>query len=512
MDGKLLEKMIKRLWITEKPSAARDLAAGICLAHQLTISNQSTSGRDGYIKLSNGEVIAPLQGHMIQAKFLSDKHRAAKPETFFDFLPIVVKDFEYEPRYEYGKNGEVKTAGGKPVPMRQYVVVTDLIRKADTIVNAGDIDREGQLIVDELLRHCGIDPARQKNPIWRLPLVSARAEDIRPQVLNLVEKNCDPKWVRKGQAALARQYCDAAVGFNGSMAYQAATGYRRTSVGRVQTPVLCIIVDREAEIVQFKPKNYFVPIITMADGTEMRFYKRHDAAGQPGFDSEGRITDEAVAKRMCQIIGSGLAGRINLSEQVKGKENPPLPFSATVLASTVSKRTGMLPTQVEAVAKTLRDKHHSVTYVGTDCRFLNTSSLEDAGNTMKALSRFYPRQANGANMNLRSAAWNDSKVQEHGAIIPTDTPPVNPTPEEKAVYDAIAARYVCQFYPAHEFVTNRIGATFGKDEFRASRKETTRMGWKEVEGDMEQGGPGSEDVKDQDLEEVEVRHRPGETQ
>ena len=504
--------MSTRLWITEKPSAAKDLAAGICLAHNLKVVNPQSSSRDGYIELSNGDKVAPLAGHLIQAKFLSDKHKAARPETFFSFLPVVVKDFEYEPRYERNKNGEIKMAGGKPVPIRQYSIVTKLIRSAQAIVNAGDIDREGQLIVDELLIHCGINPARQD--IMRLPLVSSRPDDIRPQVLNLKEKNGDLKWVRKRYAGLARQYCDAAVGFNGSMAYQAATGYRRTSVGRVQTPVLCIIVDREAQIQAFKPRNYFVPIITMADGTEMRFYKRHDAAGQPGFDEEGRIIDEAIAKRMCQIIGSGMSGKINLAEQVHGKEQPPLPFSATVLASTVSKRTGMLPKEADEAADSLYLKHKSISYKGTDCRYLSTSSLEDAGATMKALSKHYPRQASGANLNLRSPAFNDAKLenQEHTAIVPTLTPPVNPTPAEKAVYDAVVTRYLAQFYPAHEYVTNKLGAIFGNDEFRATKRETVRMGWKEVEGHLEQGGPGSEDPSDDDTQVVEVRQRPGESQ
>jgi len=491
---------VNRLWITEKPSAARSLAAGICLAHRLSIANRASSSKDGFIRLSNGDVIAPLQGHLIQPKFLSPEHTAASQETFFDFLPVVVKKFEYEPRYELGKSGEVRMSGGKPMVSRQYTIVTGLIKSAQEIVNAGDVDREGQLIVDELLMHCKIDPEGRHKPIWRLPLVSSREEDISKQVLNLTEKNGDQKWVRKRQAALARAHCDAAVGFNGSMAYQAATGYRRASVGRVQTPVLCLIVDREAEIQAFKTRNYYVPVITMADGTQMRFHKRQDAANTPGFDDQGRIIDEGVAARMCSLISSGMKGRITEANRVKGSELPPLPYSATVLASTVSKRTGMTPKQAEAAAQSLYERHKAISYVGTDCRFLPTSMLADVHATMSALSRLYPQQAGGASLDLRSKAWNDSKVDEHFAIVPTDKLPQGATPEEKAVYDAVAKRFIAQFYPAHEYVTNRLAAIFGNDEFRATRRDTVRMGWKEIEGHLEQGGPRSEDAEDDDFQ------------
>lgn len=497
--------MIKRLWITEKPSAARSLADGICSAHKLSIVNRQTSSRDGFIELSNGEVVAFLFGHLIQAKFLTPEQKAAKQESYFDILPIVVKDFEYEPRYEMSKTGEIRMSAGKPVPMRQYTVVTRLIRAAKEIVNAGDVDREGQLIVDELLIHCGVNPEGRDKPIWRLPLVSDREDDIRKQVLNLTEKNGDLKWVRRRYAALARSHCDVAVGMNGSMAYQAATGYRRASVGRVQTPVLCLVVDRDDEVNNFKPRNYYVPIITMADGTEMRFYQRADAAGTPGFDEAGRIIDEAVAKRMCSIIGSGMKGKILTAKRVNGSEAPPLPFSATILYSTVSKRTGMTPKQAESAAQSLYERHKAISYVGTDCQFLPASMLEDVNSTMTALSRLYPREAGGATLELRSKAWNDAKVDEHHAITPTGKLPQNATPEEKAVYDAVAKRYMAQFYPAHQFITHQLAALFGNDEFRATKKETVRMGWKEIEGHLEQGGPIVAEA-DENEHQVEVVH------
>ena len=494
---------VSRVWIAEKPSAAKDLAAGICLAKGAQIVNKGSSRADGYFALSSDDIVVPLHGHMIEPVFLREEHKRARREDFFSFLPVEVKDFEYQPKPETDAKGSAKVRGGKPVPSRQLGVVQDLLRRAGEIVNAGDIDREGQLIVDELLEFCGIDPAGASKPVWRLGLVSNREEDIAAQVRGLSERNGDPKWQRRRFAALARQHCDAALGFNASMAYQAVSGYARMSVGRVQSVVLNMVVQRDLAIERFKPVDYFVPVVTLADGTEMRFHKRADAQGAPGFDEHGRIVDEAVAKQICSLIGAGMKGRITEAGRIKQSEAAPLPYSASELASTVAKRTGMTPKQVESAAQSLYQRHKAISYVGTDCRYLPQSLLESARETMSSLSRLFPQQAAGADLGLRSAAWNDAKVEEHFAIVPTGKRPDGATEDERAVYEAVAKRYMVQFYPACESILHRLAAEFGRDEFRATRRETLRMGWKEVEGMLEQGGAHAEDASADDETEVD---------
>ena len=488
----------KRLFITEKPDAARNLVAGICSALNTKVANQATRAKDGCFLLDNGDVVVPLRGHMIEPLFLSPEHKSAQKESFFDFLPIVVKAFaKYQPKPELDKDNKPKyNKDGTPVASPQYRIVCDLIKRAKEIVHAGDVDREGQLIVDELLLHCGVDPEGRNKVVWRLPLVSAREEDIRKQVLALTEKNSDPKWVGKRKAAMARQVYDAAVGFNGSMAYQSVTGYNRMSIGRVQTPVVNMVVERDNLIDNFVPRTFFVPVVTLQDGTQMRFFRRDGAEGMPGFDEIGRIVSESVARDMCNLISKGMPGNIKKAAVTNGSEAPPMPFSATVLASTVAKRTGMTPKEAERAAQTLYEKHKAISYVGTDCQFLPTSLLEDARSTMTALSRLYPRVAAGASLSIRSKAWNDSKVDEHYAIVPTGTLPNGASAEEKEVFDAVSRRYMAQFYPNHEFTTQQLHATFGKDEFRATRRETVRLGWKEVEGNLERGGPANEGAED----------------
>lgn len=500
--------MVKRLWITEKPSAALSLIEGLKAAFKVDVVNRATSMKDGCFHLSNGDAVAPFEGHLLEMQFLNDQHRSVGRAEYLKpdgLLPIRVKNYVGQPRAERDRAGAVRLRDGKPVPHPQFLRASKLMRQAKELVNACDIDREGQRIFDEMCEHLGIDPrGTADRPIYRLALVSARPEDIRKQVLALGESNGDPKWHLRGKAALARALCDAALGFNASMAYQAVSGYKHASVGRVQTPVLGIAVAREEQIRRFKPQNYFIPKITLADGSELSFHRREGAEGSPGFDDQGRIIDEAVARRICELISSGMKGTISGAKSTAFSEAPPLPFSATVLASTVSKRTGMTPKQVQDAAKSLYEKHKAISYVGTDCRFLPESMLEDARATMTQLSRLFPQPAAGANLNIKSGAWNDSKVDEHFAIVPTGALPNGASAAEQAVYDAVSRRYIAQFYPAYEGVKHQLAAIFGLDEFRATRKETVKVGWKEVEGHLDrQGetGSGAESDSNEDADE-----------
>lgn len=465
---------------------AQSLIAGMELAFGVKVLNNARA--DGYSQLSNGDAVCPLLGHLIEMEFLQPQHRSARLGTYFDFLPIKVVAPTYKPRPDSDKSGKPRhTKSGEPIPLRAYDVVIALLRTCREIVNAGDIDREGQRIVDELLEHVNIDPGGGNKPVWRLPLVSNRAEDIAKLVTQL-ERNSDPKWRLRGTEALVRQILDAATGLNGSMALQEVTGRANMSVGRVQTPVLWLVHERDMAVENFKPRNYYVPVITLSDGTEMRWFRREGAQGQPGFDEMGRIIDKAMAQQIVERISRGLQGTVTASQSKNGSAPAPLPFSNASLASTAAKRYGMTPKEAEKAAQTLYERHKAISYVGTDCQFLPTSMLADARSTLQSLARLMPGKAGGADLSLRSAAWNDAKVDEHYAIVPTGTLPSAASSDESNVFETVCKRYIAQFYPAHEFVTHSLAALFGADEFRASRREVVRQGWKEVEGDAEMGG------------------------
>jgi len=476
----------QRLWICEKPSMAKSLVEGLSLAFHVRTTNNYRD--DGFHALSNGDAVVPLLGHLLEMEFLKPEHRKARLGTYFDFLPIRVEQPTYRPRADTDKSGKPRLDRDRnPIPPRAFSVAVRLIKSAVEIVNAGDIDREGQRIVDELLEYAGVDPGGRTKPVWRLPLVSNRPEDI-AQLVHKLERNGDPKWSLRGAEAFARQILDAATGLNGSMALQEITGRPNMSVGRVQTPVLWIVYERDQAIESFRPHDYYVPVIMLADGTEMRWHRREGSEGSPGFDREGRIVDRALAQGIVDRVARGLKGTVIVSDAKRAKVAPPLPFSNASLASTVAKRYGLTPKEAERAAQSLYEHHKAISYVGTDCQYLPTSMLEDARATLQALARLMPGKANGADLSLRSAAWNDSKVDEHFAIVPTGKLPVSASPEEAAVYETVCKRYIAQFYPAFEYVKHSLAALFADDEFRASRREVVRQGWKEVESNGELGG------------------------
>lgn len=499
---------VNKLWIVEKPSMALALVGGLQHA-QPALRVVNDPRRDGFHELSNGDAVCPLIGHVIEMELLEEQHRRATPDTYFSFLPLFVDKPRYKPKPDSpppsaGKGG--KSGASKPnrdgPPNRAYLVSTALLRKCREVVNAGDIDREGQRIVDELLEDVGIDPAGKTKPVWRLALVSTRAEDIARQ-LGSLERNGDPKWQLRGRAALTRQILDMVIGMNSSMALQSVTGRRNMSAGRVQTSVLQIVYDRDQLIENFKPRDYYVPVVMLPDGTEMRWHKRQDAEGKPGFDEEGRIIDRALAQQIVDRIARGLAGRVAHAEAKKHSQAPPLPFSNASLASTASRRFGMTPKEAEKAAQTLYERHKAISYVGTDCQFLPTSMHADARTTLQALARAWPGKAQQADVSLRSPAWNDAKVDEHFAIVPTGKVPDAGalSPAERQVYETVVLRYIAQFYPDHQYLQHSLRVNFEAgadvDEFRATSKEVVRMGWKEVEGSDDPGADAAAESGEQ---------------
>ncbi len=503
---------LNRLWITEKPDMARSLAAGLALTYGTRIVNQATMRDDGCLKLANGDAVGYFFGHMLEL---------APPEAYlteaqnrgnaFEYLPLMPHVFKKLPKFERDQGGKPQTdRGGQPVVSRQLTRMAALARQAREIVNAGDTDREGQLIVDEFLQYVQIDPRGSTKPVWRLALQNPKDEEIRSLINAGLERNSDPRWARRYEAASVRETGDWAIGMTGSRAYRQASGYWKMSVGRVTTPTLALVVNREIQIETFRSLQYYVPVLTLSDGTRMRWMRREDAAGTPGFDLEGRIIDEAVARQVVAAVLGHNQGQISLAEARRKYEPPPLPYDLGTLQSTAARRYGMTLKDVSQAAQALYERHKMITYIGTDCRFLPTSMLNDARDTLGALSRMFPRQANGANLALRSKAWNDEKTDEHYAIAPTGKVVNSLTPNEKNVFETVAKRFIAQFYPNHEYASMKLQAMFGKDEFKAQEKAVTRNGWKDAEYDPDDEGAdrGADVQSDNDGD----RQRAGEKQ
>lgn len=487
---------------------ARSLVAGLSLTYGAKVINDDPR-KDGCYKLSNGDAVGYFFGHMVELAtpdaYLTEEQDRGNP---FEYLPLYPANFIHVPKADRDPRGEIRRdAQGKPIPSYQFSRMAELARGAREIVNAGDIDREGQLIVDEFLQFVGVDPRGKSKPVWRLALKNPDEKEIKKLIEAGLEKNSDERWVRKSKAAFARQTGDWALGMTASRAFKQVTGYSRMSVGRVQTPTLAIVVERERAILNFQPVDYFVPVITLADGTKMRWFRREGAEGTPGFDLEGRIISEALARQIVSAILGHNNGRISLAEATAKYQPPPLPFSLGTLQSTASRRYGLSLKEVTDAAQKLYEKHKMITYVGTDCQFLPTSMLNDAAHTVQGLSGVFRQAAMGADLNLRSAAWNDAKTDEHFAIAPTGKVATGLTQAERNVFEAVSRRFLAQFYPNHEFTAMRLQAVFGKDEFKATEKVVTRNGWKDAEFGPEGDAQGEEhDVQVQN-EDADERQR-----
>jgi DNA topoisomerase-3 len=488
--GKLSTHKVKRLYITEKAAMASSLAEALAIAFGLKVIN--TFRQDGYYRLNNGDGIVPLRGHVLDMEFLSEEHRRAPLGTYFDFLPIVVTNPSYKPRLDFDRKSKSKaSAGSGASPMKEYLVACDLLRSCDEIVHVGDTDREGQLIIDELIEHVGIDPAgmnggnvnsRKKRQVWRLPLITNIPKEIAKKLVQL-QNNGDPMWQRRGSEARVRQILDAALGLNGSMAMQEVTGIKNISVGRVQTPLLELVRVRDDEIASWRPSSYYVPKIHLRDGTVMRWHRRPGAAGLEGFDSEGRIIDASLAKAIEMAITAGMKGKVSDIRDVKKSIPPPLVFSAASLISTASKRLGVPLADAERAAQRLWDKHKAVTYIGTDCQYLPESLRGESRSTIGALARLMPGAAGRAELHRKSPAWNDSKVVDHHGIIPTGELPRGADALEGEIYSLVARRYIAQFCKDFEVTKHTMTCNFGPDEFVAQNISVGSQGWMAVDSD-----------------------------
>lgn len=505
---------IKRLWITEKRAAGLALAAGLELAFKCR--NEGEDRSRYLIRMSNGDAISYLEGHMLESAppdhYLTPEQRQG---SVFAYLPLSPARLVKWPRPERSAREKAKPRRGEepkpPAASPHLKALVSHIKAAKEIVHAGDTDREGQLIVDELLAYAGVDPDGTGKPVWRFKYdMTPEAKDIAGGLTAGLDQNNDPRWRNKRLAAEVRERGDWCMGMSASRAWREITGVPRMSAGRVQSPVVLLVVERDEKIEAFKPTEYFVPVLILADGTQMRWHKRDGAEGMQGFDTEGRIINRQVAEEIVRRVLAGSTGKFSLAECVKRSEAPPLPFDLSSLQIAAAKKFGLTLKEATDAAQSLYSNRKMISYIGTDCRYLPEAVLEQARTTVQALHAVLPQAVAGSNMDLRSPAFNDAKIDEHYGIIPTGKIASGLTATERGVFNLIARRFVAQFHPNHEYTKLSLHAQFKSasglaDEFRASEREVTRQGWRNVEeesavdgaADHETDGPQELDLQDE---------------
>lgn len=443
-----------RLFIAEKPSLARAIADALPGPH---------TKRPAFIECGRGDVVAWCAGHILEL---------AEPE-------------EYAPECKAWRLEHLPIA---PVEWRLAVTARELLQairsllpKASRVVHAGDPDREGQLLVDEVLEFLGY-----KGPVDRL-LIS----DLTPPAVRKALGELQPNAKFRGlyEAALARQRADWLFGINLTRLYTIlgrAGGYDGVlSVGRVQTPLLGLIVRRDAEIEQFKPRPYYVVRATVRSAGGSFGCAWHAADGLTGvLDEEGRLVSREHAARIKAKI-SGQRGEVTSYAGEKRSEPPPLPYALAALQIDAGKRLGLGPKETLDACQALYETHRLVSYPRSDCAYLPEGQHEQAAAALAALAVNLPalspaiREASPA---LRSRAWNDNKITAHHAIIPTlvKKPARELAPPERGVYELIARRYLAQFYPPFEYFETKLEIAIEGERFRVSGRQAIADGWRRL--------------------------------
>ena len=460
-----------RLYIAEKPSMGREIAA--------VLPGPVRKG-NGFIETGAGTVTW-LFGHVLrqaEPQEYDAKYKVWRAED----LPIIPEHWKLM----------VSESSAK-----QFAVVKQLISQADEIVHAGDPDREGQLLVDEVLEYVGCN-----KPVQRILLNALDEKSIR-EAIDQLKPNA--QFFNLRQSALGRARADWLIGMNLSRAYTMAaqrSGHRKLvlPIGRVKTPTLALVVRREREIENFKPVDYFniKAVFQHTNGQFQAQWKPNEM--QQGLDSEGRLVDKQIAEAKLKFFGQEpLTGVISGYSKAKKQEAQRLPFSLSTLQVLAGRRFGYEPQQVLDTAQALYERKLT-TYPRSDCEYLPTNQFKDSQSILTNLQGCgddtLANWAKGADGKIKSRAWNDKKISAHHAIIPTrvkaDLSKMNVV--ERNIYFLIAQAYMAQFYPVHTYYQTKVEVAYKEELFTASGRTEIDLGWKALytskknnEADNEEG-------------------------
>lgn len=471
------------LYIAEKPSLGRAVADALPRPHQKG---------DGFIKAGNGDVVSWCIGHLLEQ---------AEPEAYNPefkkwstlHLPIVPEQWKLV----------VKSNTRK-----QFAILKKLIKQADVLVNVGDPDREGQILIDEVINHCGVSKAKKQ--ATQRCLIS----DLNPAAVkkSLTKLRSNSEFIPLATSALARARADWLYGINMTRLCTLKgqqSGFQGVlSIGRVQTPLLGLVVQRDLEIENFVSKPFYEVFVTLQTdkGEAWRAKWKPSKACEDYMDDEGRVLSKKLAENVISRV-VGQPGTVTKVEQKKKQQPPPLPYNLSALQIDAARRFGLNAKQVLDICQQLYEHHKLITYPRSDCRYLPQEHYAEAARVTQAMAQnCEPLQATvaDADLTLKTRAWNDSKVGAHHAIIPTAkaTGGNRLSRDEAGVYELIARQYLMQFYPPFEYLDKQIDTEVAGGLFIARQKEVLAQGWKQLlppptvkAGDADKPAPRLPEVK-----------------
>src|SRR5881397_3848126 len=446
--------MSKTLVIAEKPSVASDLARAL----------GGFKKQDDHFE-NEKYVISSALGHLVEL-CLPTELDVKRGKWSFAKLPIIPNEFDLKPIE--------KTKA-------RYNMLKRLMQRKDVdeIINACDAGREGELIFRYLVKLSGV-----KKPIRRLWLQSMTTDSIRDAFNHL---RSEEEMVPLSKAAVSRSESDWLVGINGTRAMTAFNnrtgGFQLTPVGRVQTPTLAILAEREDRIHHFKPRNYYEVFSDFAvkAGTYRGRWFREDFTKDGDEDARAeRIWDKATAdeiKSRC-VGNTGIA----TEERKLTSQAPPLLYDLTSLQRDANGR-GFSAKRTLQIAQQLYERFKVITYPRTDSRYLPEDYIPTVRSTLGKIENQFARKAldNGW-VKPSKRIFNNAKISDHFAIVPSGQAPHGLDEAQQKIYDMIVRRFIAIFFPAAQFeVTTRI-TRVEKDAFKSEGKIMKEPGWLAVYG------------------------------
>lgn len=441
-----------RLFIAEKPELGRAIAEAI--------GNGQKDG--GCIRCGNGDVVTWCFGHLLTLTDPEDHDPNAK-QWSMDSLPL---------RWPV----EHKPIGDKE---SQIKLIQKLAGQASEIVHAGDPDDEGQLLVDEVLDYIG-----NNKPVRRILINDLNKKIVQKALANLRDNS---EFFGLYQSALARSVSDQVYGYNLTRAYtlagRAAGATQVLSVGRVQTPILGLVVRRDRAHESHSAHNYYDLMARFAGDGGAFTAKHRPAAGAP-VDDKGRVLDETYAANLVQAVKGQPATVTSASTEDK-EASAPLPYNLLNLQADASRKFGFSPDKTLKLTQSLREKHRLITYNRSDCEYLSDEQHDDAPAVLAAIAQTAPVLAKAAQSGdpaIKSRAFNSKNVSAHHAIIPTENTAdlAKLSDEEGKLYLLIARAYIAQFWPKHAYRETTIDLEVSGYAFRTTSRVTTLDGWKKL--------------------------------
>ena len=444
-----------KVCIAEKPSVAREIAEVL----------GATQRMNGYIE-GNGYQVTWTFGHLCTLKEPHDYTPDWKRWSLSS-LPMVPPRFGIKlisnPTYE-----------------QQFKIIEGLMQKAEMIINCGDAGQEGELIQRWVMQKAGA-----KCPVYRLWISSLTEEAIREGFQKLKEQ---AEFNRLYEAGLSRAIGDWLLGMNATRLYTLRYGQNKQvlSIGRVQTPTLALIVNRQEEIENFKPEPYWELKTVYRDVTFSA--------------TKGKFTQKEEGEKFLETVRTSDFTVTDVSTK-KGKEYAPRLFDLTSLQVECNKKYAFTADDTLKLIQSLYEKKVT-TYPRVDTTFLSDDIYPKMPNTLNGLVDYSELVAplKGIKLPKSKRVFDNSKVTDHHAIIPTGVPARNLSDNERKVYDLVARRFIAAFYPDCEISTTTVLGKVEKVEFKVTGKQILKPGWRVVFG-ADQKDPDA-DPNQQDEEKV----------